>query len=301
MKRIICLLMISLCCLAAMNMHVQADQSIYEYTDLGNGVFRLGNTGYLIESVDDHVSEENLQNLRAMAEDLNRLVPLGGKVKKYVYFVESSWSADLRADLRGENELYHLISELFETDGTGTLALESHEDYLNWFYQTDHHWNYKGSYQGYLDIIGMIFGPDEPVIQPAETRVFKDILFNGSYSKKINRPLSTERFTVYRFNDLPKYKAKTSRKAIRYYGHASKYFKHKYSKKDFVNHYAQFYGGDYGEVTIATGQREKPNLLIFSNSFDNAILLLLANHFNNIYSVDLRHYEEELKKSFLIN
>ena len=302
MKRVICLLLIltTICCLDAMHTNARADQPSYEYQSLGDGIYRYGSTGYLVESVHDHVNEENLQNLRNMAGDLNRLVPLGGKIKKYVYFVESSWSTDLNADMHGENELYCLIRELFEADGIGTLALESPDDYMNWFYQTDNHWNYKGSYQGYLGIVHMIFGADEPVIQPAETKVFKDIIFNGSYSRLINQPLSTEPFTVYRFNDLPKYKAKTSRKAIRYYGHASTYFKGKYSRRKLFNHYAYFYGGDYGTVTIATHQNKKPNLLVFSNSFDNAILLLLSNHFNNIYSVDLRHYEEDLKKSFHI-
>ena len=202
--------------------------------------------------------------------------------------------------MHGENEIYRLIRELFEVDGIGTLALESPDDYMNWFYQTDHHWNYKGSYQGYLDIVHMIFGPNESVLQPARTRVFRDIFFNGSYSKRINQLLSDERFTVYRFNDLPDYKAKTNRKTIRYYGHANTYYKGRYSRKDLFNHYANFYGGDFGEVIISTNQAKKPNLLIFSNSFDNAILLLLSNHFNNIYSIDLRHYEEDLNESFHI-
>ena len=83
MKRVICLLLIltTICCLDATHTNSRADQPNYKYLHFGDRIYRYGSTGYLVESAYDHVNEENLQNLRNMAGDLNRLVPLGGKIK----------------------------------------------------------------------------------------------------------------------------------------------------------------------------------------------------------------------------
>ena len=288
------------CCflLAVMLPIAQCEEMTYDYTYLGENVYQLGNTGYLIDFYDNFIAEKYWQNLYSNAADLNRLVPLHGKVKKYIYFVESSRSTDLRKDLSGESEVYRQIREHFEADGIGTLALESQADFLNWFYQTDHHWNYKGSYQGYLDIVSMIFGEDEPVAVPAKVRTFKDLYFNGSYCKRIGQQLSTEQFAVYRFNDLPEYTARLNGKRAGTYGRTEMYYTGKYPRKPLTNHYGLFYGGDYGEVIISTNQRKKPNILLLSNSYDNAILLLLSRHFNSIYSIDLRHYEQQFGIAF---
>ena len=272
----------------------------YQYIPLGQGIYRLGNTGYLVNRGPSYLKEKNLDNVRRNAEELNRTLPLGGTVKKYVYFVESSRSADLSGDLRGENQVYSLIREHFEADGIGTLALESQADYMNWFYQTDHHWNYKGSYQGYCDLVRMIFGEEEPLEAPAETVVFEKLIFHGSYCKHLQEPLSTELFTVYRFDGLPDYRAWISGDSMPTYGRAKQYFKGKYKNQNFVNHYGNFYGGDTGEVMISTNQTDKPNLLLIGNSYDNALLLLLSRHFNNIYAVDLRHYQEDMGRRFRV-
>ena len=54
--------------------------------------------------------------------------------------------------------------------------------------------------------------------------------------------------------------------------------------------YGGVYGGDNGEVIFDTG-KDGDNILIFGNSYDNAILKLLASHFSKTYSIDLRNYE----------
>ena len=39
-------------------------------------------------------------------------------------------------------------------------------------------------------------------------------------------------------------------------------------------------------------------ILIVGESYDNALLKLLASHFNKTYSIDLRNYERENNKKF---
>lgn len=299
MKRIVCVLLIAVqMCVTFLS--IGESTWTFEYSSRGKGLYRLGNTGYLVENCHQFITSQYLKNIKTNAAQLNENVPLGGNVKKYVYFIESSRSADLNSDLSGENEIYTLIKEQFEADGFATLALEKPEDYLNWFYKTDHHWNYKGSYQGYCDIVRMILGPDEPLAVPAETVTFPDIPFSGAYNSKLGYSKSDEPFTVYRFDNLPEYTALINGSPSKSYGRARTYYTGKYPRLTEYNHYANYYGGDPGELIIDTNQSEKPNLLLISNSYSNAVTHLLAKHFNRIFAIDSRFYKLRMEKDFHI-
>ena len=62
--------------------------------------------------------------------------------------------------------------------------------------------------------------------------------------------------------------------------------------------YGMFYGGDDGEIIFSTHDSSKENILIIGESFDNAILKLLATHYNTTYSIDLRSYATYMQKEF---
>ena len=49
-------------------------------------------------------------------------------------------------------------------------------------------------------------------------------------------------------------------------------------------------GGDYGETVLETHRPELPKLLIFGDSFTNALETLLYASFDETRSMDLRHY-----------
>jgi len=65
--------------------------------------------------------------------------------------------------------------------------------------------------------------------------------------------------------------------------------------------YGKFYGGDEGEVIFDYNNPQAENILIFGESYDNAIIELLAAHFNKTYCVDLRAYEMDLGEKFNFN
>ena len=58
------------------------------------------------------------------------------------------------------------------------------------------------------------------------------------------------------------------------------------------------YGDDVGELIFDTGRRERPNILVMGESYDNAVLKLLAGHYNQLHSIDLRHYETQKGYAF---
>ena len=65
--------------------------------------------------------------------------------------------------------------------------------------------------------------------------------------------------------------------------------------------YGKFYGGDMGEIIFDTGNTEKDSILVLGESYDNAILKLLASHFDKTYSVDMRFYKAYMGNDFNIS
>jgi hypothetical protein len=49
-------------------------------------------------------------------------------------------------------------------------------------------------------------------------------------------------------------------------------------------------GGDFGETVLETNRPELPDVLIFGNSFTNALETLLYASFDETRILDLRHY-----------
>lgn len=62
--------------------------------------------------------------------------------------------------------------------------------------------------------------------------------------------------------------------------------------------YGNFYGGDNGETIFSTGTQGRGSLLVLGESFDNAVLKLLASHYDCLYSVDLRYYQHSMGQDF---
>ena len=55
------------------------------------------------------------------------------------------------------------------------------------------------------------------------------------------------------------------------------------------------------DLQTDTKNEEKENVLIIGESFDNAILKLIASHFNKTFSVDLRYYKAYMGKDFSLS
>ena len=99
--------------------------------------------------------------------------------------------------------------------------------FSEYFYRTDHHWNYLGSYRAYRELLSFLGCTDAPL-----------------------EPTATETL---------------------------------------------------GEIIFDTGRTDRENVLVIGESYDNAILKLLASHFGRTYSVDLRYYRNYLGSDFSLS
>ena len=222
------------------------------------------------------------QHLQALADQVNAIS--GAKV--YLYFIQNSRSVDFDRPEEG-TALYDRVRAYFRTDGSAAFTFTDYEDYGKWFYQTDHHWNNRGSYRGYWEIIGMM-GKGEP-LEAGEEIAFP-FVFNGSYARKTGQLCADEPFRVYEMT-VPKHTETLNGKRGKY-GRMDAYLKGRYETDPLTNHYSACYGGEYGEILYDFGTEGKGTLLIIANSYSNPINALIASHFDRTAVVDPRYWEK---------
>ena len=237
----------------------------------------------------------DLQMVKVQAKNLYEALADHPEIPSYVYLINSSRTVNVREDVSAVPVVYEAIEENFTKSTTDYLRLDSLEQYAEYFYSTDHHWNHKGSYKGYCELVRMLLGEDEPVMEPVEEVTFP-VMFNGSMNKNLKLQDSKEPFTVYRF-EYPEMKIWINGLPKASIGSQEAYFAGKYSTNPLFNHYGKFYGGDNELVHIETDRTDRGNLIMFANSFSNAILPLLASHYHHLWMVDFRYFEPAMKKN----
>ncbi len=220
----------------------------------------------------------------------------------YLYLVESSRSHPIARTFDENSPAYNYLLENLHADYFDHLKYTTYEEFCNYFYTTDHHWNYKGSYQGYVDVVRLLLGPDEKVLEPVEEFTCKQI-YNGSYAHTLKDPISDEHFTIYRYDPFPVYECYTSRTNYKkgkksQYTHFNTYLENKAKNGRYANHYAQCYGGDAGFLLFKSEAPQDRVLLIIGNSLSNAVKTMLTAHFGTVVYIDPRKYP---KKSFTIS
>ena len=63
--------------------------------------------------------------------------------------------------------------------------------------------------------------------------------------------------------------------------------------------YNLYMGGDFAETVLETNRPELPNVLIFGDSFTNALETLLYASFNETRILDLRHYQDMSLRDYI--
>ena len=214
----------------------------------------------------------------------------------YYYFVDDPSSFDFEQNKR-VNDYYELLNNgLRGEKGLDRLKYDDYEGYKKYFYKNDHHWNYRGSYQGFVDVAKMLEA--KYAVLPIGEYTNHENFF-GSYARTTNDYDYPEEFVFYEF-EIPEHKTYINGIEEKY-SHYEGYKNHDYEYNKAMNYYAYVYGDDYAEVIFDFNQPEKKNLLIISNSYSNAIDELIAQYYNKTYVIDLRCYKETFGKDFEIS
>ncbi len=237
--------------------------------------------------------EESRAGLDEHIGNLNAVFAAHPELDFSVYYIERETDLNLETGEKNGISAY-LGAQLRLPEGSyGVFTVDSFEEFDEKFYKTDHHWNCYGSYEGYCAVLGLLDSSEEPLEPTGEQML--DYTFSGSRASTIGaKGVFVERFPAYTF-DYPAMDITGNGTPMADYG----------DQEAFLNgtatnsiSYSRFYGDDLGEIIFDTHQTDRENLLVLGESYDNAILKLLASHYNRTYSIDLRYYEDAWGRPF---
>ena len=171
------------------------------------------------------------------------------------------------------------------------LTPENTRDGPPLFSTSDHHFTFFGAYKTYRAIIEKINSDGKYDLPLLDTDDFEFYtlpnLFMGSRMRTLmNVPGLTEHATIAVLNeDVPFTRADNGRQF-----ETPVVFRMPNNPSSVVD-YGIYMGGDHAETVIDTG-RDLPNILLFGESFTNAVECILYCSCGEMRSVDLRHYKE---------
>lgn len=212
----------------------------------------------------------------------------------YVYLIERDTGIDFET---GEKPpVYEYLRDRLELPAgrVARFAVDDFETYSGLFYRTDHHWNHRGSYRGYLEVLELLGVEDGPLVPLEEVTL--PGRFSGSKASAVGVAGIGDTVTMYRF-EFPALTFRRNGESAEDYGAQSRFL----SGQGGDPTYGNIYGGDDGETVISGGKPGGENILLIGESFDNALLKLLACHFGSLYAVDLRNYSAWMGKDFQLS
>lgn len=200
------------------------------------------------------------------------------------YFPVNNWYAEKKRILINEK----LEKEDIPCIDVKELLESKKEEAL--YYNTDHHYTYKAAYYVYLEFLKTLNsldkGYDMTYPKWEEMNIIKsETPFFGSYSKKIVDLKDTRGdYLEYALpKDFPKY--------IRYEeGKRYNIPLVDVPKDAEITGYHAFLGNNPNTV-IKTNREHLPNILIIGYSFTNPLEILSTYNFNEMHSIDPRHYK----------
>lgn len=238
------------------------------------------------------ILDEAKEKLDQKLHSLNTTIAAHPELDIFMFYLEKERDVNLETGV--QSNLYEYLAERLDLpeNHMDHLSVDNFDEYSERFYKSDHHWNHRGSYQGYRQIAQMLDVPQEEQLLPVE-EVNLGYKMIGSKASTVGTEMIYDDFYAFRFL-LPEMTVMLNRIPAQDYDNAKIFWNGEGSKIS----YGAFYGLDFGEVIFDTGNTEKDNILIVGSSYDNAILKLIASHFNQTFSIDLRHYENAMGTAF---
>ncbi len=262
-------------------------------TPRGNDLWELDDSHHLIFPKYENEKADKL--FQSKADNINRLADKYPNIDFYCFYIETDTDIDFINKEINHSLLNDLISRFNDQITIDQLSINTPEEYQNWFFKTDHHWNPAGQKEGYQRIAALLKGSNEKLVKTSIITL-PDVQYNGYKSRKIDDYDITDTFGLLK-GEIPKHEVYINHQPAPY-GDKKAYEKGSPSLVPGFNHYAACYGYDYGLVEYRFNQPEKGNIVVFVESFSNPINELIAAHFNNSYFIDLRHYKKDCGKPF---
>jgi hypothetical protein len=251
------------------------------------------------------VSDENIAwkagNMAQNLSDLTELVESYGGEYYYVlvpcqyvsYADEYPWYLNNRAEYteKSRNALYSAIegTNVNIIDMYDILTDDSIRDEVS--SKTDNHYTIYGAYLTYLEIMNTINANRQEEIDVLTDGDFiiteGENHYVGSRTRKLfNLSNIDEKLGILTPNvpvEFTRYDNGNENESVVYSLPTNEY--------KWVE-YSLYMGGDIAETVIDTDRDDLPSILVYGDSFTNAVESIIYYSFNEMHSLDLRHYSD---------
>lgn len=262
------------------------------------GVYQIGNSNVLMNGLAE-INEERKQRVLNRIDQINQLQADYPEIEIFVYKPTQIHETSFFDEANGLVSAGPEYEKLFENLNVPYDSFKINElsDYPKYFYTTDHHWNNRGSYIGYEQIVKMMFGDQERPLEILEESCKNGLPFYGTFSQQSGYVTEPSEFCVYKFN-LPKYKIYDLKGEMPIENTNTFFDKDikQINKMDY--HYNTAYRVGDGLTKIVSENTDKGNILIIGDSYGGPILPLLAEHFHEITFIYPTNYHALTKKEF---
>lgn len=282
----------------------------------GTGVVKVGESNYLMNYVMDYKEEYEIQ-YRSRISQINQLQKDFPNIRVSVYKPTQIHEVSFFDEANNIESFGAYYNQLFIDNldvNYGYLHIEDVKTYFDYFYSSDHHWNNRGSYQGYLDIMALL-GIDELPVGIVDEVCNDQNIFNGTFSSRTSNAYPGSVMCAYQFKDLIETEVSSISNEYGYeelettiLGNTLYWVEQVENSNSFAMknkevlpegyYYNEAYPA-YGPLSVFdTHQSDKKSILIIGDSYMGPVLPLLATHFNRIYAVNPSVYEELTKEKF---
>ena len=266
---------------------------------------RASSTGSVQNSVSDgSIQAENKEaaNRQEMAKEDEKLAKkIGNSATIYDIVVPNSFGVNLDEDIQknmntsnqGEaiNYIYKKLNKSIKTVETYNQLRNHNSEYL--YFKTDHHWTALGAYYVYRSFC------ETKGIHPHELGNYKKKKFPdflGSFYAYSNqsKALKKNPDTVEAYIPIATNKEKITPREGKPYQYDIISDANKFSS---ANKYLAFIGGDQPLIEINNPKlKDDSSCIIIKESYGNAFVPFLVDHYQYVYVVDYRYYTGDVAK-----
>lgn len=264
-----------------------------------NNITVIGDTGYSFYGYSKENTQTYAQALNSIADELDKKttiysipVPLSGGITFPDNYMEYSNEYD---EEKGLANIEGMLSDKVKSVNLYDKLMLHRDEYI--YYRTDHHWTALGAYYSYQKFCE-VKGIEAEELDSYTKKVFED--FSGSYIQDTeDENLAGNLDTIYAYvpncnNTMVVTPSDGDDYVWPVINDVSSY--------DNKYKYSTFIAGD-NPMTVITNKdlKDGSSCIVIKDSFGNAFVPFLVDHYETIYVIDFRYWNGSVKNLALDN
>ncbi len=255
-------------------------------------VYQLGTSRYMINGLMEY-SEDIESRIMNRISQMNQLAEDYPEIDFYLYRPVQGHETsifDETNEVTSYGEYYNQLFADHVNFPVSFLEIENVDRYKEMFFSSDHHWNYRGAYQGYVDIMTLL-GKEDEILVPQAINTCNGYQFYGTFSNRTANVLDPDEYVMYEI-DYDELKLFVNGEEIEDKYQPKYYLSHLDEFNDpFTYHYNESYRG-FSEYPVHhyVNENEEGNILVICDSYAAAIENLLSSSYQNSYFINQTVY-----------